>query len=185
MRSVQKRRQDSLLINIFTQDICIQIASERFTDTVVGLFFFPPPRAAFCGSGTHWGGNPLIPTGETSPGCGISRTIAGKRLLSLPNFRGRNAALGGGMSEPNVTTNSRFQKHIKPEWIRVPDAVHLSGLSRSKTYELIASGAIKSFSQRQRGAQRGVRLISYDSVIDYLESAYRAASTSPATAAVK
>lgn len=89
------------------------------------------------------------------------------------------------MSEPKVTTNSKFQNHIKPEWIRVPDAVQLSGLSRSKIYELIASGAIKSFSQRQRGAQRGVRLISYDSVIDYLESAYQASSTSPATAAVK
>ena len=89
------------------------------------------------------------------------------------------------MSEPKVTTNSKFQKHIKPEWIRVPDAVQLSGLSRSKVYELIASGAIKSFSQRQRGAQRGVRLISYDSVTDYLESAYQASSASPATAAVK
>ena len=84
-----------MLTNIFTQDICIPKASERFADTVVGLFFLPPPRADFCGSGTDRGGNPFIPTGETSLGCGISRSTAGKRLLSLPNLPGRNAALEG------------------------------------------------------------------------------------------
>lgn len=67
------------------------------------------------------------------------------------------------------------QKPIKPEWIRVPDAVHISGLSRSTIYELIASGAIKSFCKRERGAVRGMRLIFYDSLTGYLESEYQRA----------
>ena len=62
---------------------------------------------------------------------------------------------------------------IKPEWIRVPEAVRLSGISRSSIYELIAAGKIKSFSNRQRGAVRGIRLISYDGLMGYLETAYQ------------
>ncbi len=62
---------------------------------------------------------------------------------------------------------------LKPEWIRVPEAVRVSGMSRSSLYELIASGKIKSFSNRQRGAIRGIRLISYDSLMGYLELAYQ------------
>jgi hypothetical protein len=62
---------------------------------------------------------------------------------------------------------------IKPEWIRVPEAVRLSGISRSSLYELIGSGKIKSFSNRQRGAVCGIRLISYDGLMGYLETAYQ------------
>jgi hypothetical protein len=73
------------------------------------------------------------------------------------------------------TTNSKpSYPYIKPEWVRVPEAVNVSGLSRSSIYELIGSGKIKSFSNRARGSQRGIRLISYDSLIDYLERAYLA-----------
>jgi hypothetical protein len=67
--------------------------------------------------------------------------------------------------------------HPKPEWLRVPAAVHVSSLSRSTIYELIATGKIKSFSNRARGCQRGTRLISYDSLIQYLEDAYQSSLT--------
>jgi hypothetical protein len=73
--------------------------------------------------------------------------------------------------------------NLKPEWIRVPDAIHITSLSRSKLYELIAAGAIKSFSNRQRGAQRGVRLISYDSLVGYLDEQFAAATKASAAAA--
>jgi len=73
------------------------------------------------------------------------------------------------------TTNSKpSYPYIKPEWVRVPEAVKVSGLSRSSIYELIASGKIKSFSNRARGSQRGIRLISYDSLLGFLEDAYLA-----------
>ena len=63
--------------------------------------------------------------------------------------------------------------NLKPEWIRVPDAVRISGICRSAIYELINSGAIRSFSHKKRGAVLGQRLISYDSLVDYLDRAYR------------
>lgn len=58
----------------------------------------------------------------------------------------------------------------KPEWIRPKTAVRIFGIGRSKLYELIASGAIKSVSMRQRGAKHGTRLISYHSLDLYLTS---------------
>ena len=70
----------------------------------------------------------------------------------------------------------RFVKpaEIKPEWIRIPDAVRISGICRSAIYELINSGAIKSFSHRKRGKVLGQRLISYDSLVSYLTHACEA-----------
>lgn len=55
-----------------------------------------------------------------------------------------------------------------PEWIRVPDACRLFAVSRSKLYEWIADGRIRSFCLRERNAVRGIRLISYDSLKGYL-----------------
>jgi hypothetical protein len=42
------------------------------------------------------------------------------------------------------------------------------GLSRSWYYKAAASGEIKLVSVRQRNALRGVRLVVYDSVADYI-----------------
>ena len=63
--------------------------------------------------------------------------------------------------------------NLKPEWLKVPDAVRVSGLGRSTIYNLIKLNKIKSFSNRQRGAQRGSRFISYDSLVGYMEAAYQ------------
>ena len=72
-------------------------------------------------------------------------------------------------SDPN-------QGRIKPEWIRVTDAVRVSGMSRSKIYELIKGGKIRSFSKRERGAIRGIRLIFLDSLLEHIEQMYLASS---------
>ena len=45
------------------------------------------------------------------------------------------------------------------------------GLSRSWYYKAAASGEVKMVSVRQRNALRGVRLIVYDSVADYIRRA--------------
>ena len=63
--------------------------------------------------------------------------------------------------------------YIKPEWLRVPEAILVSGLCRSAIYELIADGRLESFSHSQKGAKRGVRLISYDSLIQFLDRSAR------------
>ena len=60
---------------------------------------------------------------------------------------------------------------VRPEWIRIPDAIRFSGLSRSMIYELIGKGLVKSYCLRQRGKVRGTRLISFDSLSEFLATA--------------
>jgi hypothetical protein len=50
------------------------------------------------------------------------------------------------------------------------------GLSRSWYYKAAGSGEIKLIAVRQRGALRGVRLVVYDSVADYIRRAAQAES---------
>jgi hypothetical protein len=67
---------------------------------------------------------------------------------------------------------------IRPEFIRLPKSKTLcpfTGLSRSKLNELVLPSElnrfkppVKSISVRNRGQSRGVRLISFDSLIEYL-----------------
>ena len=61
-------------------------------------------------------------------------------------------------------------KPDRPEWLRPKQVPHYFGVGRSKLYELIAEGKIKTVSMRTRGAKHGTRLISYDSLANYLES---------------
>ncbi|HWA10541.1 MAG TPA: hypothetical protein VG838_13940 [Opitutaceae bacterium] len=51
------------------------------------------------------------------------------------------------------------------------------GLSRGWYYKAAAAGEIKMVALRQRGALRGVRLVAYDSVCDYIRRAAEAAHT--------
>jgi len=84
------------------------------------------------------------------------------------------------MKITSTTKSNQREPYLKPEWVRVPEAVRVSGLGRSSIYELIGTGKIKSFAKRDRGAIRGIRLISYDSLIEYLEQAYQASLKSTA-----
>jgi hypothetical protein len=54
-------------------------------------------------------------------------------------------------------------------WIRVNQALEFYPWKRSKLYELMSSGAIKSFVYREPGCRRGIRLIDKDSIDAYLE----------------
>ena len=56
------------------------------------------------------------------------------------------------------------------EWLRVKEACEYSRLSKPKIYDLINRGLIKSVSLRERGQIKGTRLISFDSLRDFLES---------------
>ena len=67
---------------------------------------------------------------------------------------------------------------IKPEWVRLPapgKRCPYTGLSRSTLNELTIAGPVndgvppvKSVVLRKRGALRGIRLINYDSLMQYL-----------------
>ena len=63
-------------------------------------------------------------------------------------------------------------KALKPEWLRIPQVTQVFGIGRSKLYELLSEGAIKSVSLRKRGQASGTRLVSYDSVSAYIESQF-------------
>jgi hypothetical protein len=62
----------------------------------------------------------------------------------------------------------------RPEWIRLHTAVKLFGLSRTKLYELIAERKIKSFCLRERNKIKGIRLISFDSLDQFLKNEAKA-----------
>ena len=69
-------------------------------------------------------------------------------------------------------------RRLKPEWLRLPARgarCPYTGLSRSTLNELTIPGPandgrppVKSVVLRKRGALRGIRLISYDSLMRYL-----------------
>ena len=62
-----------------------------------------------------------------------------------------------------VTLNAR--------WLRIPAAVKYSGLSRSRLYELLAQGRIKSICLKSHNnALRGVRLVDKESIDLFIES---------------
>ena len=66
---------------------------------------------------------------------------------------------------------------LRPEWLRIPDAVRYSGIGRSSLYTLISDGKIKSVSIRKRDTVKGIRLISVDSIDEYLSGLAEAQNT--------
>jgi hypothetical protein len=66
---------------------------------------------------------------------------------------------------------------LNPRWLRIPSAVKYSGLSRSRLYELLAQGRIRSICLKSHNkAVRGVRLIDRESVDLFMESLQEVAS---------
>ncbi len=59
---------------------------------------------------------------------------------------------------------------LKPEWLRVPDAIRTSGIGRSSLYSLIKEGKVRSVCIRNRNSIRGIRLINSDSLSKFIES---------------
>src|SRR5271166_5311428 len=54
---------------------------------------------------------------------------------------------------------------LNPRWLRIPSAVKYSGLSRSRLYELLAQGRIRSICLKSHNkALRGVRLVDRESI---------------------
>jgi hypothetical protein len=80
----------------------------------------------------------------------------------------------------SVQTSDAAARSLKaPEWIRLPKkgVCPFTQLSRAKIYQLISPSAanhhrppVRSVSLRPRGAAKGVRLVHYDSLMDYIRS---------------
>ena len=75
-----------------------------------------------------------------------------------------------------LTTEIQQDTHTGPvtlnaRWLRIPAAVKYSGLSRSRLYELLAQGRIKSICLKSHNnALRGVRLVDKESIDLFIES---------------
>jgi predicted DNA-binding transcriptional regulator AlpA len=59
---------------------------------------------------------------------------------------------------------------MRPEWIRIDDAIRIFGISRSKLYELFNERKIRTFCLRQRNKLKGIRLINLDSLSEFMEA---------------
>jgi hypothetical protein len=57
---------------------------------------------------------------------------------------------------------------LEPEFLTIPAACRFSGIGRTEIYLLIRDRHIKSISLRKKGAARGRRLISVQSLRSYL-----------------
>ena len=74
-----------------------------------------------------------------------------------------NRQLPSGLSKDNTS-------FIEPEFLRVKDVEKMFRLKRGKLYALIREGAVISKSLCTRGTIRGVRLVSVDSLRNYINS---------------
>lgn len=72
-------------------------------------------------------------------------------------------------SASNTTLPEDGGAVLKPEWLRIPDAVRFSGIGRSRIYELAKSGAIRSASLRGPRQTKGTRLICRESLLAFIE----------------
>jgi len=125
----------------------------------------------------HVAGRPLGQLDEVEERAAASSAVRIAKLVAKE--------LSQGSWAPTVEPLPRYTPETpekgdarKPEWIRLPTKGKCphSGLSRSALYVLVSTCAandykppVKSIVLRRRGAQRGMRLVSYDSLMDYLE----------------
>ena len=58
---------------------------------------------------------------------------------------------------------------MRPEYVRLPGATRLTGLSRTQLFAAINAG-VKSVHFKRPGAQKGIRLIHVQSLMEYIES---------------
>jgi hypothetical protein len=75
-----------------------------------------------------------------------------------------------------LTTEMQKDTHggpvtLNPRRLRMPTAMKYAGLSRSRLYELLSEGRIRSVCAKSRkGAERGVRLVDRESIDLFMES---------------
>lgn len=80
---------------------------------------------------------------------------------------------GGPMKVGPVTYATVQPVLARPEYVRLPrtgEKETFTGLGRSKLWEILQSGRVKSICLRKPGALRGARLIQLDSLLAYLAS---------------
>ena len=78
---------------------------------------------------------------------------------------------GGTAEEIRVADNSQLPAGFRPEFIRLPKPSTLcpwTGLSRSKMWQVLEGGHVKTVCLRRPGAAKGARLVHLESLLSYL-----------------
>jgi Helix-turn-helix domain len=73
-----------------------------------------------------------------------------------------------GINYPSKLASNRPE--TRPVWMRVTAAVAASGVSRSRLYEWIKEGRIRTACIRERHQKKGTRLIEAESLFRLIES---------------
>jgi len=128
----------------------------------------------------HVSSGPLLDLTEDQMKAAVGRAAQLARLLANEFAEGQWAPTIEAMPTIANVHNLPVGATGRPEWIRLPSPkgrCPYTGLSRSVLYSLITPSAandyktpVKCAHLRRRGAERGVRLISYDSLMAYLAS---------------
>lgn len=73
------------------------------------------------------------------------------------------------ISSAQHSNSSSLTDNTTPVWIRIPQAIRLFGIGRSSLYEAMKRGDIRSRQVKaRRDSQRGIRLLSYDSLVEFI-----------------
>jgi hypothetical protein len=83
-------------------------------------------------------------------------------------FRMRNVSV---LKRPSLAAFQTIEtiQGMRPEYLRLPGATRLTGLSRTQLFAAINAG-VKSIHFKRPGAKKGIRLIHVQSLLDYIES---------------
>jgi hypothetical protein len=73
---------------------------------------------------------------------------------------------------PLMSEKSKHERGGLPLWIRAPakGPEYYTGFSRSKLYELVRDGKIRSVSIREPGQEKGTRLFELKSILAFIDS---------------
>ena len=121
---------------------------------------------------------PLVAMNEGELAAAVDAAVRCAKLLIQKCSEG-----SGGIEVwemPSPRQEYPFTTPDKPEWLRMPkspEPCKYTGLTRSTLYNLSApcehngyNPPVRSVTLRRRGMQRGVRLICYESLMQYLSS---------------
>jgi len=92
------------------------------------------------------------------------KSVFGRNCGRMKNTTTQNI----GPQRPNADHKGNHQ--TLPIWVKVSEATRLTGLGRSRIYELMDAGHIESSSLREKGQKRATRLIRLASLLAFIEA---------------
>ncbi len=88
----------------------------------------------------------------------------------MPNHAWYSQGVNTLLSKQILAETYSPEKIVRSKYLRVAQVLGAYPWKRSKLYELISKGEVKSFVLKEKGAIRGIRLIDKDSLDAYLEA---------------